>query len=487
MPQVKTKYGTVEGAVDKRRGTVMYAGIPFAAPPTGELRWKEPVAPAGWEGVMDCTRFRAAPLQNIMPIPNASFPCYGQEYFITKEDPKDEDCLYLNVWTPEGIRENAGLPVIMIICGGGYAYGTGAIPVISGKNLAASGVVVVTINYRLGALGFMGHPELTAESPNGASGNYGILDQIAALKWIKENIACFGGDPDNVTIAGESAGAYSVSILCSSPLATGLFHKAVAQSGSMITTSDTMTVTLKEAEAFGLEVMKKMGASSIKELRGIPAERFVGIKGPLRHIRDGYLLPETPGIVNDVPILIGNNSDEGRTFFKADITLADFEKQLRERYGDHYETIRRVYLENYPDVSEAFYAEDRDSRHEFRMLSWATIHTESAHSPAYLYYFDRGVPRQDFGAFHSSNLQYFYRNLDCNPSVCWEDIDYRLSDAMSAYLVNFMRTGNPNGAGLPEWRPFGENREQVMELGEHIGMIDRPHKPAMDAMKMIYG
>ena len=490
MNQVVTKYGIVRGIPDEKRKTVLYAGIPYAAPPVGELRWRAPAAPLPWKGVLDCTGFRASSLQKVMPIPSSAFPCYGQEYFLTKNDSQSEDCLYLNIWVPADAEAGRKLPVIMILCGGGYAYGSGSIPVISGRNLAGKGVIVVTVNYRLGVLGFLAHPELSKESAEGVSGNYGILDQIAALGWIRENIADFGGDSDNITLAGESAGAFSVSVLCCSQLSGGMFHKAVAQSGTRISVSTKGEVSLAEAETFGVELAKKFDASSIKELRERPAVDFIGIRGPMRYVLDGYVLPgcgEKIRILQDIPVLIGSNSDEGKTFYRSEINREILEKELKERYGTHYALIKKIYPDGYSDIAEAGYAEYRDSRAEFPMLSWATIHTENCKAPAYLYYFDRAVPGQDFGAFHSANLQYFYGNLDCNEKIPWEQTDYVLSEAMMNYLVNFMYTGNPNGTGLPEWRKFEAARAEIMELGDHLGMIEHPHREAMEALETVFG
>lgn len=491
MLQVKTNYGIVEGVLDETRRSVLYAGIPFAAPPVGELRWKAPQEPAAWEGVLSCKQFKAAAVQHLIPVPSPYYPCYGQEYFITAEDPMDEDCLYLNVWTPANVKQEDKLPVLFIIHGGGFTTGTGAIPVISGRNIARESVVVVTINYRLGMLGYFAHPELSAESSNGVSGNYGVMDQIAALKWVNENIAYFGGDPKNITIAGESAGAGSVSVLCASELTKGLFQKAVAQSGTCNTKTNLLgqgPKNLAEAEQRGVELMKKWDVSSVDELRKIPARELIKVRAVWGPFRDGYAWNEegeVPVITNDVPILIGSNSDEGKTFYNPCATHESFEAELKARYGEYFELVRDAYLKNYPNISEAGYAEVRDRCFEFPMYYWAITHAKYGNAPAYLYYFDRAVPGQEFGAFHTSNLEYFYQNLECTDAP-WESVDRELSRTMTDYLVNFMRNGDPNGPGLPEWKDYANSPEMLMELGENIGMIPKPHKDEMAALMAVY-
>jgi para-nitrobenzyl esterase len=336
--QVKTSSGTLEGTAEK--GTTAFKGAPFAAPPIGELRWRAPQPPPAWDGVRKADKFSASCMQF-----KAGERLPWTKEFMVQND-TSEDCLYLNIWTPR-VDASANLPVIVYIHGGSFREGSGAIDVYRGGNLAAKEVVVVTINYRLGALGFLSHPELTAESEHHSSGNYGLLDQMAALRWVQENITQFGGDPHNVTIWGQSAGALSVATLMASPVAEGLFQKAQTDSGLGV--SGFPMATLDAAEQNGIKFATEHHAASIKELRALTADALVyvpdpkaGMAGAFRFVPivDGWVLPDTPTTMNakgsdkNVPVIAGYQADEPALYFQPIQTLDDYHQMIQKRYGD---------------------------------------------------------------------------------------------------------------------------------------------------------
>ncbi|MEZ0609716.1 carboxylesterase/lipase family protein [Fibrella sp. WM1] len=477
-----TKDGLLSGTASADGKISIFKGIPFAAPPVGNLRWKAPQPVVKWSGVRKCEQFAPSPMQG---TPNPFGP-WSAEYLIPKE-PISEDCLYLNVWT-EANSPTKKRPVLVWIYGGGFNSGGSGVPIYDGEAMARKGIVFVSINYRVGAFGFMAHPELTKESGNKGSGNYGLLDQIAALRWVNYNIAGFGGDPANVTIAGQSAGSMSVNCLVASPLAKGLFNKAIAQSGANFTRPRT---TLQQAEETGLSIMRTMGASSLAELRAKPAAEILqkaqGTRGP---VIDGYVLPKpiatifSEGKQNPVALLTGWNEDEGMQFGPPK-NAADFQKQAEQQYKADAAT----FLNYYPATSDEVAARSqldasRDQTFGVQNYAWATVQSKQGKS-VYVYRFTRKLPATGqyatYGAFHTGEVAYAYDNLrfidrQLRPLNAADD---ELARQMSAYWANFIKTGNPNGAGLPQWPAYTNSKKQLMVLGDELKA-----KPLTDAARL---
>ena len=456
--QVKVEQGIVQGVVEN--GLTVYKGIPFAAPPVGDLRWKAPQPAEKWEGVKLTTEYAPGPVQGGTP-PSG----------------KSEDCLYLNVWTP---AKKAGekIPVLVWIYGGGFGAGATSEPNYDGTNLANKGVVLVSVAYRVGTLGFMAHPELSAESPNKVSGNYGLLDMIAGLEWIQKNIAAFGGDPDRVTIFGESAGGIAVSMLCASPLAEGLFHGAISQSGGSFGPPRPTTYpgenqkTLSDAENDGLAFARAAGVSSIAGLREIPADKLPPGRG--WPIIDGYVIPDdqhnlySSGNYNDVPVLVGYNSDEGLSFARESSPQA-YREAVQARYGQFADALTRAYP--YPEGAGSIpkTARDlaRDAAFGWHTWSWARLQAQTGKSKVYFYYFDQhpdypeDSPQYGHGSPHGQDVAYVFENLDpAGRGVTQNDLE--ISDVMGTYWTNFAKYGDPNGEGVPEWPAFTMADQQVM-------------------------
>ncbi len=469
---VKLDTGLVSGLTGSSGEVRIYKGIPFAAPPVGNLRWRAPQAPAHWEGVRKAEQFGARCMQATNGGPAA-------------QQPVSEDCLYVNVWTN---AKSAGekLPVMLWIYGGGYSVGSGSQPDYDGEALAKKGAVIVTMNYRLGAFGFFSHPELTKESDRRGAANFGMMDAIAALEWVQKNIAGFGGDPKRVTLFGESAGSGLIANLMASPRAKGLFHRVIGESSSWNAVTIARMRTLADAEESGVKLAAAAGASSLAELRAKPADQILKAGRGLGPVVDGWLLPEDPAVIfaqgkqNDVPVLAGSNRDEG-TFFLQKGPQEQFLETGRRRFRDLSET----YLKLYPMGSddEAYASALRASRDEvaFVMRNWARLETKTGKSKAYLYYFTHEPPvapgGRSRGATHTAEIPYVFGNVGNRP---WTDVDRRLSDAMSAYWVNFAASGDPNGKGLPKWPAFREGKnESVMVFGEKAeaapGPLDNAH------------
>ncbi|MFN3816142.1 carboxylesterase/lipase family protein [Brevundimonas sp.] len=485
-PVVQAPAGSVRGeALD---GVAAFGGIPYAEAPTGRMRWRAPVTAASWDGVRDATEFGPACHQP------PSRP--GSIYAPAEPPAMSEDCLSLNVWTPEN-AENA--PVFVWIHGGSLTGGSGSEVMYDGARMAAEGVVVVTLNYRLGVLGYLAHPDLSAESPDGVSGNYGLLDQIEALRWIQRNIAAFGGDPDNVTIAGESAGALSVMYLMAAPQAHGLFHKAVAQSAYMISTPalrETVHGT-PSAEDAGVALSRQLEVRGLARLRAMdPQALTVGaaMSGflPLGNV-DGHVLPAQPvaaferGEAAPVPILAGFNDGEIRSLRfllpPQPASAEAYEAAIRAAYGDLADDM----LARYPssDLDEAMLATTRDA-----MYGWTAerlVRSQTAQGqPSFLYYFNHSCPAADAAglhAFHASEIPYVFGGGDRTPphwpAIPETDVEARLSDAMLGYWVSFARDGVPVAEGQPDWRAYGEDRaymafDQTPVPGAHLmpGMFE---------------
>lgn len=479
---VKVQEGMVQGTVED--GLTVYRGIPFAAPPVGDLRWKAPQPAAKWEGVKQTTQFGPAPMQGGNP-PSG----------------KSEDCLYLNVWTPAKAA-NDKIPVMVYIYGGGFAGGYTSDPWISGEKLAKKGVVLVSVAYRVNQFGFLSHAGLSAESPNRVSGNYGILDQIAALQWVKKNIAAFGGDPNKVTIFGESAGAISVSMLCASPLAKGLFQGAISQSGGSFGPTRPTTFpgenmkTLKQAETDGEDYLKKAGVNSVAELRKIDADKLstgFGMPGGWP-IVDGFAIPDDQyklyeaGKYNDVPVLIGYNSDEGASF-SHEKAPEEFIAGVKARYGKFADDLIKAYPPGEKSVPKTARDLMRDAAFGWQTWSWARLQSQTGKSKVFMYYFDqhpdypKDSPRYGYGSPHAQDVSYVFQHLNStDPQLTKSDFD--LSEAMATYWTNFAKYGDPNGKGVPAWPAFSDKKPEVMYLGPtpHVGPV-----PSAESLKVLDG
>jgi para-nitrobenzyl esterase len=502
---IKINSGLVTGqAVEKMEDIQVFKGIPYAAPPIGSLRWKPPQPVVPWEGVRVCTQYGSPCPQRKLPPP------FDRDYGKTSED-----CLTLNIWsgskTPDERR-----PVMVWIHGGGFYGGSGFQPDFDGRVLAREGAVVVTINYRLGVFGFLAHPELTKESDHQVSGNYGLLDQIAALHWIRDNIAAFGGDPNRVTIFGESGGARSVCFLMVSPLGKGLFQRAIVQSGSLYRGIGHLKKShdgLPPMEKEGVRIARQLGCTTLKELRRKKAEEIIQIlnattapllsppgvltipdgifiSGP---VIDNWVVPEDPvkrfehGLQADVPLIIGSNQDEASLFLRAfqtqEKTLAS---SVAHFFPGHEKEILKLYTEN----KEADFQKDLNrfaTDAVWTRPARATARTmEKVSSKAYLYQFIHRRPGSlfDFGAFHGAEIRFAFGH-DIGANNPFTEIDHRISKTMRTYWLNFAATGNPNGPGLPEWPAYERSADKSLEIGSEIKERSHLRKEVCDLFDKI--
>jgi para-nitrobenzyl esterase len=495
---VKVTGGLVSGAPGRDTSVTAFKGIPFAAPPTGQRRWQPPAPVAPWQGVRAATAFGPSCIQTIVQERKP----WTYEFMAHNEI--SEDCLHLNVWT--GAKSaSERRPVFVYIYGGGFNEGSTAVPVYDGEGLAKKGVVVVTANYRVGILGFFVHPELTKESPNHASGNYGLLDQVAALRWIRENIAAFGGDPNRVTIAGQSAGGMSVHSLIASPLAKGLFHRAIVQSGGSSVGGGGITLrsqALADVEANGVKFAEAKGAASLAALRAMTWQKLVeplpapaagagGAPGGggLRFstIVDGYMLPAparevvAQGKHNDVPVLTGANLGElgGMTAPTAPVTVASFTERARRTYGPMADEYLKLYPAANDEQAAKAQAESGRDQALVSMYLWARERAKTSKTPAYTYLWDHTLPGPDadrYGAFHTSEVPYVLNTLYMSDRPFTEK-DRAIADTLSSYWANFVTNGNPNGKGLPAWAPVGADHV-VMEVGDKTAVVPLTGDPA---------
>jgi para-nitrobenzyl esterase len=395
-----------------------------------------------------------------------------------------EDCLYLNLWTPAESAA-ARLPVMVWIPGGGFRAGSATLPAGNEESLARRGVIVVTLNYRLGALGFLAHRELTAESDRNASGNYGLLDQVAALEWVRKNISAFGGDPARVTIFGTSAGGYSVSFLMASPLGKGLFHAAIGECGGAFDGS----LLLATAEAQGAAFQSALGARSIAEMRAKPVAEIIKAGGVFRPVVDGYVLPADVytlflhGKQNDVPILTGSNSDEA-TILPPPPDAKTFVSEVRRLFAGRADDFLNLYPAGSDQEAIASFLRARRDQTASAHWAWARLEGQTGKHRAFLYYFAHppayppGSPEAVRGATHASETRYVWNNLTPKEWP-WTDADRKLAETMSSYWVNFARTGNPNGEGLPEWRAYSDSNPEVMRFASRPEMTQLPNKPEL--------
>jgi para-nitrobenzyl esterase len=494
---VRVENGLVQGTLEN--GLTVYRGIPFAAPPVGELRWRAPRPVPRWNGILNATEFKPACMQGELKIPGLAV------------DTMSEDCLYLNIWTPAR-SSTEKLAVMVWIYGGGNSHGSGSERLYWGDQLARKDVVVVTFNYRVLALGLLALPELTREANYHASGNYLLLDDIAALQWVQRNIAAFGGDPDNVTLFGHSAGAYHASVLMVSPLARGLFRRVIGQSGGDFSPGTQGGFPrLTEAEQTGIAYTKQFGVHSIAEMRRIPADRIVavdaatstpgGVSGMNTRNMDGYVIPSdvyqlyAEGKQTDVDLMVGYTADEGANMLDTSKTAQQYVADLRERFGN----LANKFLTLFPASSEQEAA--RSQVHlqtedvAWRIATWARQHARTRTNRVFVYYFSHVPPFPPFNdlsaAGHGAELPYvfgfppaaaFYRMESPEKARA----DTRLADEMQTYWTNFAKTGDPNGYGLPHWVQFATDREQVLEFGDVVEMRSLPNKAEHELMNAYY-
>ncbi|MDE3103889.1 MAG: carboxylesterase family protein [Acidobacteriota bacterium] len=469
-PQVRTDHGVVAGEATADHQVLAFKGIPYAAPPVGKLRWQPPQPAAPWQGVRQATDFGPHCVQ-LGGYPDMQFHDPGPS----------EDCLTLNVWQPAGAKRGS-LPVMVWIYGGGFATGGTSEHRQDGQYLAHRGVVVVSMNYRLGIFGFLVHPELTAESAHHASGNYGLMDVAAALAWVQKNIAAFGGDPKNVTIFGESAGSFAVSSEMASPLTRGMISKAIGESGGALYSSSLGYLPRADRETRDSAFLQQaFGTSKLAELRRIPTEdivRAATAKGALRFGPDvdGYFLPEpVPQIYAEgkqahIPMLAGWNGDEGRYAGALTPTIASFTALAQKDFGEHAADFLAVYPAGSDEEAKRSAGDyGGDKFIAYSTWRWIEGQVQTGHSPVYRYFFTLGSPGDRnhpaaAGAFHSDDIEYVFGTLDSRPDAVWRPEDRRLSDQMGAYWTNFAKTGNPNGPGLPKWPVYGPTEWQVMHL-----------------------
>jgi para-nitrobenzyl esterase len=487
---IRIDSGRVAGKV-LASGVKAYFGIPFAAPPVGQFRWREPQPVQPWKGVYNADRKMPECIQVLRPHDI-------NHYF--GEEPTSENCLYLNVWAPASARSGSGLAVIVFIYGGGSTIGSSGMALYGGETVAKRGAVFVNFNYRLGALGFMAHPQLTAESPHHQSGNYAHLDQIAALQWIHRNIAAFGGDPSKVIISGQSAGASGVSLLQASPMAKGLFRGAVAMSGGTWGTSGELPA-LDTAQRTGLQVQEAMGKKTLAELRNTPADRIlalqeefqVGARGGSIRVGganvDGYFLPAAPAKLfaahqqNDVPVIVGFTHDESSNDLRMARNLAEYKAAATKLYGKDADAFLKLYPANTDaEVSEMGRTAAREGMIGRSMRNWAVAQAKYGSAPVRMFLFSRVHPYihgvviadQDpatIGAYHTSDVPYWFGTQDAlnliRPTRKWTDYDLNLSEKMTAALIAFANTGNPGTAAVswPEWKP---QNEVLVEFGDSV-------------------
>ena len=478
---VHTDRGAVEGTSSADGKVRVYRGIPFAAPPVGTLRWKAPQPAPRWKGVRKATEFGARCMQTRV---------FGDMVF--RDNGPSEDCLYLNVWTPAA-SPKAHLPVMVWIYGGGFVAGSASEPRQDGEKLAEKGVVVVSFNYRLGVFGFYSSADLARESGRDASGNYGLLDQVAALQWVHRNIASFGGDPGQVTIFGESAGSFSVSALMASPPAQGLFQRAIGESGAFFSTVLGLK-PLAESEAADAKFGEALGATTLQSLRAKPAADLLAAASSKGMVRfspniDGDFFTEdvrsayAAGKQSPVPLLAGWNRDEGG--FPA-TTAEQFTERARKMYGDRADDFLKLFPAG-TDEQARQSAHDLAGDQFIAYSTWKWIETQMSKARVYRYEFDDAPPRAASAtasgkpapppaAYHSAEIEFVFEALP-SKDLPWRPEDFKLSDQMSSYWTNFAKTGDPNGPGLPEWPPYDAGKGyQVMHLSASPQAVSDDHR-----------
>jgi len=514
--QTTVQNGIIEGNYDTKTGIQTYFGVPFAKPPVGNLRWKAPQPVENWKGVKQTKKFSARPMQTVV---------FGD--MNSRSDGVSEDCLYLNVWTPAK-RNTKGLPVLVYFYGGGFVAGDASEPRYDGEAMAKKGIVVVTANHRLNIFGFFAHPELSAEASYKASGNYGLLDQHATLEWVKKNIAAFGGDPSKVTIAGESAGSISVSAQMSSPLSKGLIAGAIGESGAGINPT-LAPVPLAEAEKTGLEFAKNAGFPTLAQLRALSSREVYEIYNESKRfgfptVIDGYFYPKTiPQIFNakqqaQVPLLLGWNSAEipgGAFMYGQPNKEENFISRVKQEYPKDFEEVLKLYphgSEREVELSATALASDRFI--SYSTWKWFDLHRNNSSQPVYRYLYSKlrpplsdnnlaaglagGTVKKDpnapkapeaVGAPHACEIEYAMGNLHLIKEFAWTPDDYKVSETMFNFFANFIKTGNPNGTGLPEWpsaKP-GDKNPPVMIINTESKAIATKDDARYEFLDKAYG
>ncbi len=513
--QVKIDNGIIEGNYNTHSGIQTYFGVPFAKPPVGNLRWKAPQPLDKWNGVKQTKKFGPRPMQTIV---------FGD--MNSRSDGVSEDCLYLNVWTPAK-RNTKDLPVLVYFYGGGNVAGDASEPRYDGESMAKKGIVVITCNYRVNIFGFFSHPELSKESPYKASGNYGLLDQVAALKWVQKNISAFGGDPKKVTIAGESAGSISVSYQMASPLAKNLIAGAIGESGAGINPT-LAPVPLAEAEKTGDEFAKKAGYTTIAQLRALSTREVYEIYNESKRfgfpvVLDGYFLPKTiPQIFNakeqaQVPLLVGWNSAEipGQAFmFGQPYKEENFVARVKAEYPNDFEEVLKLYPhsnEKEIEISATQLSSDRFI--SYSTWKWFDLHRNNSSQPVYRYLYsklrpplvDNSVasglaggtvkkdsnapkPPEPVGAPHAGEIEYCMGNLHLVKDYAWTDDDFKVSETMLNYFANFIKTGNPNDGKLPEWTAAkaGDANPPVMVLNTESKTVNAKNDARYEFLDKAY-
>jgi para-nitrobenzyl esterase len=476
---VKVTGGMVAGVPGKDTTVTVFKGLPFAAPPVGDLRWHAPKPVVAWQGVKKADQFGNSCIQTVVKERKP----WTYEFMV--HNPISEDCLYLNVWTAAQAASEKR-PVYIYVHGGGNVEGSGAIQTYDGEGLAKKGVIVVTINYRLGVFGFFAHPELTKESDVHASGNYGLLDIVAVLQWVHDNIAAFGGDPSKVTLGGQSAGASDTHSMVASPLAKGLIRGAIAESGSSYSTG--AGATLAAAEQTGVKFAEAKGAHSLADLRKMSAQDvfapLLGQQPRFGPVVDGYVLPGSPaeifaqGKQNDVPTLTGGNLyDINAAVPHPTVTAAEFQKQAKQKYGDLADEFLKLYPagnEGNADQTHASFNASMQDNMRISTYLWAMNRAKTAKTDVYVYMWDHALPGPDadiYGAFHTSEVPYVMNALDQCVDRKMTDADYKIADTLSSYWANFIKTGNPNGKGLPHWPAEKEKPATSFEIGDKYQTI----------------
>ena len=513
---IETASGRVEGAaVDDGRGPtgdiLVFRGIPYAAPPVGDLRWRPPQPPSSWEGVRSASESGAPCWQRISP---------DTSIYSRGEIDRSEDCLHLDLWTAAGAGTDGPRPVMVWFHGGSHEVGHGSSLIFDGAALARKGVVLVSINYRLGSFGFLAHAGLSAESEHGSSGNYGLLDKIAALKWVQANAAAFGGDPERVLIFGQSAGSMSVCSLVASPLAAGLFHRAIGQSAGCFTPLP----TLEQAEERGALLAAELGAaegatpeSTLSTLRAASAEDVLAAAGSsgwsadFKTVVDGWYLPDQPAAIyargehNRVPMMVGSMGDESSALFAPGPPLEpeELELQLKEQYREAGPDLLAAYAAEAEQAPGAVPTLIRsDTIFGWGSRTWVR-YASAAGGDAYLYFISHAPPvfrlylpdRPDlggeggprhFGAYHSGDLAYVFGNVDL-VGINWEDWDHEIADLLSSYWTNFAKTGDPNGEGLAQWPRYDPDGDMALVVGDEVGAQTGVRKQKLDALDRALG
>lgn len=496
----KTIYGEVSGLPTATEGVAVYKGIPYAAPPVGELRWRAPQPPASWEGVRKCESFAPAAMQHMHNAPE-SF--YGKEFPLYEGLQCSEDCLYLNLWTPAK-APGEKLPVMMWIHGGnmgGYSYE----PEFDGEALASRGVIYISVGYRLNVFGFLAHPELTAESAYGGSGNYGHLDHIAAAEWIRDNIEAFGGDPDNITMFGQSGGAHDVQVMATSPRFEGLIDKGISESSGGAA-SMMGAVPLAEGEAFGLRLQKAAGCNSLAEMRALPTEKLLEamgsmgfVMGALGSVIDNYVVfGDTStmfqqGKARDIPMIIGCCSHEGGKMGMLPPGMTQTLEMVNSTIDRDFplaaDAMREIYGVKTEEDAAAFNRDLMADGMVYGYQLWARSQDKAGKTAPWVYCFDHALPDEngnpsEEGAFHSAELWYVHGTL----GRCWRkmgETDHRISNEMMDYWTNFAKTGNPNGGKAPAWTQYTVASPEIMVFGVTTGMQTMEEHPAVQVFKKL--